>query len=60
MRPVSRYPYQVARRILLVFVHDAIVTVFFTIGRTRTGSDIVHTDVLRWPIDVTFHDVKQY
>ncbi len=62
--PVIWYPHQVARRILLVFVRDpadpATVTVFFTTDLTRTGSAVVQTYVLRWPIEVTFHDVKQY
>ena len=62
--PVIGYPHQVARRILLVFVRDvadpATVTVFFTTDLTRTGFAVVNTYVLRWPIEVTFHDVKQY
>ena len=53
-----------ARRILLVFVRDpadpATVTVFFTTDLTRPGSAVVQTYVLRWPIEVAFHDVKQY
>ncbi len=61
--PVIWYPHRVACCILLVFVRAAAdpttVTVFFTTDLTRTGSDVVHTYVLRWPIEVTFHDVKQ-
>ncbi len=62
--PVSWYPHHVARQILLVFVRDCAdpdaVTVFFTTDLTRTGPELVRTYVLRWPIEVIFHDVKQY
>ena len=62
--PVIWYPHQVARRILLVFVRDpadpTTVTVFFTTDLTATGAAVVQKYGLRWPIEVTFHDVKQY
>ena len=62
--PVIWYPHQVARRILLVLVRDpadpAGLTVFFTTDLTSTGPAVVQTYGLRWSIEVTFHDVKQY
>jgi hypothetical protein len=62
--PVIGCPHQVACRILLVFVRDpadpATLTVFFTTDLTRPGSAVVQTYVLRWPIEVAFHNVKQY
>ncbi len=62
--PVIGYPHQVARQILLVFVRDSAdpdaVIVFFITDLTRTGPEVVHIYVLHWPIEATFHDVKQY
>ena len=38
----------------------ATLTVFFTTDLTCTDLAVVRTCVLRWPIEVTFHEVKPY
>ena len=62
--PVVWYPHQVARTILLVLIRDpsgsAPLTALFSTDLTRSGIAIVQDYVQRWPIEVTFHDVKQY